>query len=163
MHPALFAACAGVGPATRKLPPRRSRGVWQLIGSEHSYYTGKVRAYLRLAGVPFEEVLATSQMYGEVCVPPPLRAAGRPMQCTAQVIVPRTGVAFIPVVVTPCGGAVLQDSTDIIETIERTRPLRAPRMLPCRYGEPVRRTAALLVCVCVCARARVVYAWTAVA
>src|SRR5262245_56944377 len=47
----------------------------QLIGAEVSYYTGKVRAYLRYKDIPFEEVLATRETYRDV-------------------ILPRTGVAF---------------------------------------------------------------------
>lgn len=69
-----------------------------LYGSELSYFTGKVRAYLRWAGLPFEEVLSDAEVY-------------------RQVIVPGVGAAVIPVVRTP-EGTLLQDSTEIIETLD---------------------------------------------
>ena len=54
----------------------------QLIGAEVSYYTGKVRAYLRYKGMAFDEVSATREVYRDI-------------------ILPRTGVAFIPVLPAP--------------------------------------------------------------
>lgn len=60
-----------------------------LYGSELSYFTGKVRAYLRWAGLPFEEVLSDAEVY-------------------RQVIMPGVGAAVIPVVRTP-EGTLLQD------------------------------------------------------
>jgi hypothetical protein len=62
-----------------------------LIGSQNSLYTGKLRAYLRYKGIPFEEIVASQNVY-------------------KTVILPRTGVAFIPVLVCPDGSAA--DSTD---------------------------------------------------
>jgi len=67
-----------------------------------SYYTGKVRCYLRYKEVPFEEVLGSADVY-------------------EKVIVPKTGVRFVPVLITPSGEAV-QDSTDIIDYVERKHP-----------------------------------------
>lgn len=79
----------------------------QLIGAEVSYYTGKVRAYLRYKGIPFDEVAATGAVYRDV-------------------IVPRTGVRFIPVLITDDDVAV-QDSTAIIDHLEQRHPLPAVR------------------------------------
>jgi glutathione S-transferase len=76
----------------------------RLIGARVSYYTGKVRAYLRYKGLPFDEVPATREMYRDV-------------------ILPRTGVAFIPVLISDDDVAV-QDSTAIIDFLEQ------------RYSEP---------------------------
>src|SRR5688500_18029789 len=73
-------------------------GKHRLIGAEVSYYTGKVRAYLRHKQIPFEEVAATREVYRDV-------------------IVPRTGVRFIPVLITADDVAV-QDSTAIIDHLE---------------------------------------------
>lgn len=69
-----------------------------LYGAEISYFTGKVRAYLRWAGIPFEEVLADAGVYRDI-------------------IVPGVGAAVIPVLRTP-EGALLQDSTEIIDTLD---------------------------------------------
>ena len=79
-----------------------SAGPHRLIGAEVSYYSGKVRAYLRYKRVPFEEVAATREIYRDV-------------------IVPRTGVAFIPVLISDDDVAV-QDSSAIIEYLERRHP-----------------------------------------
>ncbi len=74
----------------------------QLLGAEVSYYTGKVRAYLRYKGIPFDEVPATREVY-------------------RRVIVPRTGVAFIPVLISDADDAI-QDSTAIIDYLEERNP-----------------------------------------
>src|SRR5262249_38441294 len=92
----------------------------QLIGAEASYYTGKGRAYLRWKALPFDEVLATAQVYREL-------------------ILPRTGVSFIPVVVTPEGDT-LQDSTAIIDALEQRVP--EPSVYP---RGPIQRLVALLL------------------
>lgn len=77
-------------------------GKHQLIGAEISYYTGKVRAYLRYKGIDFEEIPATREVYRDV-------------------ILPRTGVRFIPVLIADDDVAV-QDSTAIIELLESRYP-----------------------------------------
>lgn len=74
----------------------------KLIGGEVSLYTAKVRAYLRYKGIPFDEVLATRAVYRDV-------------------IVPRTGVRYIPVLVSDDDVAV-QDSTAIIDFLEARTP-----------------------------------------
>ncbi|HVW26014.1 MAG TPA: glutathione S-transferase family protein [Polyangiaceae bacterium] len=72
---------------------------YRLYGAEISYFTGKVRAYLRWKGLPFDEILADAGVYREI-------------------IVPRVGFPVIPVVVTPADET-LQDSTEIIDELER--------------------------------------------
>lgn len=75
---------------------------YQLLGADISYYTGKARAYLRYKGIPFEEVRATRDVY-------------------VKTILPRTGVAMIPVLMTPDDIAV-QDTSDIIDFLETRFP-----------------------------------------
>jgi glutathione S-transferase len=72
---------------------------YTLYGAEISYYTGKVRAYLRWKGIPFTEITASADVYRDV-------------------ILPRIGFPVIPVLITPEGEA-LQDTSDIIDTLER--------------------------------------------
>ncbi len=94
-------------------------GKHQLIGAEVSYYTGKVRAYLRYKGIPFEEVPASREVY-------------------QNVIIPRTGVRYIPVLISDDDVAV-QDSTDIIDFLEARYP-----QVPVYPATPVQRLVALL-------------------
>lgn len=75
---------------------------YQLIGTEVSLYSGKARSYLRYKDIPFKEVLSTAEVY-------------------QKIIVPRTGVRFIPVVISPDDVAV-QDTTDIIDFLEERFP-----------------------------------------
>jgi glutathione S-transferase len=74
----------------------------RLIGAEVSLYSGKVRAYLRYKDIPFVEVAATREVYRDI-------------------IVPRTGVRFIPVLISDDDVAV-QDSTEIIDFLEARYP-----------------------------------------
>ena len=92
----------------------------QLLGAEVSLYTGKVRAYLRHKAIPFEEVPATREVY-------------------QQVIVPRTGVRFIPVLISDDDVAI-QDSTAIIDFLEQRHP--SPPIYP--EGSLQRLVAVLL-------------------
>ena len=89
-------------------------GVWS------SYYTGKVRSYLRKKGLPFVERLPAAPEY---------RAEVRA----------RAGTHHIPVLVSP-DGEVVQDSTLILDFLEERHP--AEPMLP---QTPVLRLAALLL------------------
>lgn len=92
----------------------------QLIGAPVSLYTAKARAYLRFKRIAFDEVLATQEVY-------------------RRVIVPRTGVRYIPVLITDDDLAI-QDTTDIIDQLE----LRYPE--PSIYPEsPAQRLVALLL------------------
>ncbi len=74
-----------------------------LIGTEQSYFAGKVRAYLRYKDVDWEEALCTRQVYREV-------------------IRKRTGVYFVPVLLDTATGNAIQDSAAIIDYIEERHP-----------------------------------------
>ena len=71
---------------------------YRLYGAELSLYSGKVRSYLRKKGLAFDEIAASLKIY-------------------KKLIVPKTGVSYIPVVETP-SGEFLQDTSIIIESIE---------------------------------------------
>jgi glutathione S-transferase len=75
---------------------------YHFYAAEISYFSGKVRPALRQKGVPFVEHLPTPAAYREV-------------------ILPRTGLAFIPVVVTPDGDT-WQDTSEILDALERRHP-----------------------------------------
>ena len=75
---------------------------YTLIGSPCSLYTGKLRSYLRYKAIPFDETLSTQS-------------------CYKSVIIPRTGVCYIPVLVTP-EDEVWQDTTVIIDKLESRFP-----------------------------------------
>ncbi len=77
---------------------------YTLYGTDHSYYTGKVRPYLRYKGIPYREKLATLWQF-------------------KRFIIPRTGQRFIPVLHTP-DDEVVQDTTDIIDFLEGRFPER---------------------------------------
>jgi glutathione S-transferase len=77
----------------------------RIFGSPTSYYTAKVRAYLNYKAIPFEEILSTEEVYRDV-------------------IVARTGVWMIPVLITP-DDTVVQDSSEIIDALERRFPVSA--------------------------------------
>ena len=72
---------------------------YTMYGGEISWYSGKLRAYLRYKDVPYQELPADRVAY-------------------KTVIVPRVGWPVIPVVVTP-DDEVLQDTSDIIDELER--------------------------------------------
>lgn len=75
---------------------------FRLYGSEVSYFTGKVRPALRYKRVPFVEILATPAAFRDV-------------------IRPRTGLAFIPVVVTDADET-WQDTSTILDRLEECFP-----------------------------------------
>ncbi|MEO0982080.1 MAG: glutathione S-transferase family protein [Pseudomonadota bacterium] len=93
--------------------------MYTLYGAEVSYFTGKARAYLDWADLPYEERLATRDVYKDV-------------------IVPRVGWPVIPVLIGP-DEEVLQDTSDIIDALE-ARHLGLS-VYPC---DPAQRLAALL-------------------
>lgn len=93
---------------------------YKLYGAEISYFTGKVRAYLRWKGLAFEEIQAEARVFKEV-------------------IVPRLGFPVIPVLIAP-DNSFLQDSTDIIDALEARHG--EPSVYP---ATPCQRLAALLL------------------
>lgn len=92
---------------------------YRLYGADVSYFTAKVRPALRYKRVPYVELLATPRAYGEV-------------------IVPRTGLAFIPVVVTD-RDETWQDTSVILDNLEARFP--EPPLYP---RDPVLRVLAYL-------------------
>lgn len=75
---------------------------YTLYGSPASLYTGKARAYLTYKNIPYQETLSSMKVY-------------------KKTIIPKTGVAMIPVVATP-EGQYLQDTSIIIDTLEQQFP-----------------------------------------
>jgi glutathione S-transferase len=95
-------------------------GRYRFYAAEVSYFSAKVRPALRRKGVPFVEHLPTPTAFREV-------------------IRPRTGLAFIPVIVTPEGDT-WQDTSDILDALEAHHP-----QPPLQPVTPVQRVASLLV------------------
>ncbi|MGK7297278.1 MAG: glutathione S-transferase family protein [Candidatus Wenzhouxiangella sp. M2_3B_020] len=94
--------------------------VYTMYGSEFSLYSGKLRSYLRKKAIPFVERSPSVVTY-------------------KRFIIPRTGVRFIPVLHTP-DDEVLQDTTEIIDRLERRFP--EPAIYP---DTPKQRLASLLL------------------
>ncbi len=94
-------------------------GTHQLLGAEVSYYTGKVRAYLRYKDIPFSERAASRDVY-------------------KNIILPRTGLRMIPVLISDDDIAI-QDTSDIIDFLEGRYPGAA--IYP---AGPVQKLVALL-------------------
>ncbi|MDQ7051319.1 MAG: glutathione S-transferase N-terminal domain-containing protein [Enterobacterales bacterium] len=78
---------------------------YTLYGAEFSLYSGKIRSYLRYKQLDYEEVFSSIGIY-------------------KKIIVPNTGVKYIPVVKTP-SGEYLQDTSVIIDRIEQDEPQRS--------------------------------------
>jgi len=75
---------------------------YRFYAAEISYFSAKVRPFLRYKEIPFEEIPPSGEVYLEV-------------------ILPRTGLGFIPVVVTP-EDETLQDTSEILDELERRFP-----------------------------------------
>ena len=75
---------------------------YQLIGTEASLYSGKVRGYLRHKKIPYTEILSSLDVY-------------------RKVIIPRVGKQIIPVLLTP-DNECIQDTTCIIDHLEKLYP-----------------------------------------
>src|SRR5262245_59597758 len=107
------------------MPPRRDARIerdiyYRFYASEFSYFSAKLRPALRYKRVPYVELLATPDAY-------------------EKVIIPRTGLAFIPVLVTPDDDT-WQDTSDMLDALERRFP--APPLYP---SSGVLRVVAYLV------------------
>jgi len=96
-----------------------SQDRFTLYGAERSYFTGKVRPALHAKRVPFEEVLATPDIQRE--------------------IKRRTGLRFIPIVVTP-EDETWQDTSEILDRLDARFP--APALIP---ATPLQKIAAYLI------------------
>ncbi|TDF41451.1 glutathione S-transferase [Alteromonadaceae bacterium M269] len=77
---------------------------YTLYGAPFSLYTGKARAYLNYKRIPYQEVLSSLGVY-------------------KKIIIPKTGVRFIPVVKTP-QDEYIQDTAVIIDKLEEVFPDR---------------------------------------
>ncbi len=93
---------------------------YRFYAAEISYFSGKVRPFFRYKAIPVEEIAPTPQVYREI-------------------IVPRTGLRFIPVVVTP-DDRTLQDTSEILDELERRFP--EPPVYP---PTPVQRVLSYLI------------------
>lgn len=80
-------------------------GKYTLYGAPLSLYTGKTRAYLTYKKIPFNEVFSSLKVY-------------------KKIIIPNTGVRFIPVLKTP-SNTYIQDTTAIMENLELQFPERS--------------------------------------
>lgn len=78
---------------------------YTLYGAPLSLYSGKARAYLKFKQIPFEEVFSSMKVYKEI-------------------IIPETGVRFVPVVKTP-DQQYIQDTSVIIDQLELAFPERS--------------------------------------
>ena len=78
---------------------------YTMYGGEISWYSGKLRAYLRYKDVPHQELPSGRDVY-------------------KTIIVPRVGWPVIPVLISP-DDEVMQDTSDIIDALER-RFVQAP-------------------------------------
>ncbi|MBI3782450.1 MAG: glutathione S-transferase [Deltaproteobacteria bacterium] len=93
---------------------------FRFYAAEVSYFSGKVRPIFRYKGIPYEEIDPTPQVYRDV-------------------IEPRTGLRFIPIVVTP-EDQTLQDTSEILDALEARFP--NPPVYP---TTPVQRVVAYLI------------------
>jgi glutathione S-transferase len=92
---------------------------FEFYAAEISYFSGKVRPALRYKAVPYVEKLPTRAAYREV-------------------IVPRTGLAFIPILITP-ENETWQDTSEILDALEARVP--TPPLYP---SSPLLRVVSLL-------------------
>src|SRR5262245_25545770 len=102
------------------MEPEEIVKTYRFYAAEISYFSGKVRPFFRYKEIPFQEIAPTPQVYREV-------------------IMARTGLAFIPIVITPEDDT-LQDSSEILDELERRFPY--PPVYP---PTPVQRVVAYLL------------------
>ncbi|MGB0919736.1 MAG: glutathione S-transferase family protein [Alphaproteobacteria bacterium] len=92
---------------------------YTLYGAEPSYFTGKVRAYMRKKGLPFRERFARGEHFDTI-------------------VRPHIGYTKLPMVEAP-DGTILQDTSDIIDWLEAHHP--DPALMP---QTPVQKLVALI-------------------
>ena len=93
---------------------------YRFYAADVSYFSAKVRPALRYKNIPFVELDPTPEAYRDV-------------------ILPRTGLAFIPILITP-DDEVLQDTSEILDALERISP--KPSLYPLT---PRQRAACFLI------------------
>ncbi|CAH1271792.1 Hypp4710 [Branchiostoma lanceolatum] len=76
--------------------------VYQFFAQECSFYSGKIRPYLRYKNIPHETVVPSIQVHRDI-------------------LIPRAGWSVVPVIITP-EDKVVQDTTAIIEYLEQKHP-----------------------------------------
>ena len=100
---------------------------YRLFSWEHSYFSGKVRGYLRYkanaGALAYEDVLATPELL-------------------QGLLVPATGTSAVPQLQTP-DGRFVQDSSEIIDFCERAHP--EPPVIPAAADAPRQRLACFLL------------------
>lgn len=97
-----------------------AKQAYRFYAAEVSYFSAKVRPFFRYKEIPFEEIAPTPDVY-------------------RNVIQARTGLGFIPVVITP-DDVTLQDTSDILDELERRFP--DPPVYP---ATPVLRVVGYLI------------------
>ena len=93
---------------------------YELVGSQPSYYSAKVRACLQYKRLPYREI-------------------GSNIETISQRVIPETGDHLFPVIFCP-DGEVLKDGCDIVEALEKRHPERS--ILP---EDPTLATVATLI------------------
>ena len=78
---------------------------YELVGSQPSYYSAKVRACLQYKRLPYREI-------------------GSNIETISQRVIPETGDHLFPVIFCP-DGEVLKDGCDIVEALEKRHPERS--------------------------------------
>jgi glutathione S-transferase len=100
---------------------------YRLFSWEHSYFSGKVRAFLRYkahgGALDYEDILATPELI-------------------QGLLVPATQTNVVPQLLAP-DGTWVQDSSEIIDTVERAHP--EPRVIPPADTAPAQRLACHLI------------------
>ena len=95
----------------------------QLIGCEHSYFTGKVRGYLRWKNLPFTEVLSSATIYRSTILPQVGWAV------VPVLVITEEGIPIPPTMARAAGTRrYVQDTSEIIDEIERLVP--SPAVMP---------------------------------
>lgn len=104
-----------------------TRSFYRLFSWEHSYFSGKVRSYLRYkahaGALDYEDVLATPELL-------------------QGLLLPASGTSAVPQLLTP-DGRFVQDSSEIIDVCERAHP--APPVIPKASDAPRQRLACFLL------------------
>ena len=101
--------------------------MYRLFSWEHSYFSGKVRAFLRYkahgGALAYEDILATPELI-------------------RGLLVPATQTNVVPQLLAP-DGTWVQDSSEILDFVERAHP--EPRVIPPARSAPKQRLACHLI------------------